>query len=97
MYSGDVLSSTGARGGSLTLPSYTMSYFRIGLTNMQNRWSVTLYADNVFNEFVELSTRGTPLYNQAVSDAYGDPVYDRRFSTAIAAPLRIGLRFVKTF
>jgi outer membrane receptor protein involved in Fe transport len=97
MISGDVLSTTGARGGGLTLPSYSLSYARIGLSNEQNKWSVTLYADNIFDEFVEVSTRGTALFNQAVSDVNGDPVYDRRFSTGVLPPRRVGLRFTKAF
>lgn len=95
--SGDVLSTAGGRGGSLTLPSYSMSYARIGVTNVEDDWSVTLYADNIFNEFAEVGTRGSSLYNQVVSDINSDPVYNRRFSTAVLAPRRVGLRFTKSF
>ncbi len=97
IFSGDVLSTAGGRGGSLTLPSYSISYGRIGLNNTQDDWSLTLYANNIFDEFVELSTRGTPLFNQTVSDAFADPVYDRRFATGVAPPRRVGVRFAKTF
>jgi len=92
-----VLSTPGGRGDGLTLPSYSLSYARIGLTNNKNGFSVTLYADNVFDEFVEVSERGTSLFNQTVFDINGDPVYDRRFSTAVLPPRRIGLRFTKAF
>lgn len=96
-YSGDVLSTAGARGDSTTLPSYSLSFARIGLVNTRNDWSVTLYADNVFDEFAEVSTRGTALFNQIVFDVNGDSVYDRRFSTAVLPPRRIGLRFTMQF
>ncbi|WP_175597283.1 TonB-dependent receptor domain-containing protein [Peristeroidobacter soli] len=97
VFSGNVLSMAGARGDSVTLPSYSISYARIGLTDTQNEFSVTLYADNVFNKFVEVSERGTPLFNQVVSDVFGDPVYDRRFSTGVLPPRLVGLRFTKAF
>ena len=92
-----MLSTAGARGGSTTLPSYSLSFARIGLVNTQKDWSITLYADNVFDEFAEVSTRGTSLFNQVVFDINGDSVYDRRFSTAVLPPQRIGLRFTMQF
>jgi outer membrane receptor protein involved in Fe transport len=95
--SGNVLTTPGARGDSLTLPSYAISYARIGLTDTRNNFTVTLYADNVFNKFVEVSERGTSLFNQVVSDVVGDPVYDRRFSSGVLPPRRVGLRFTKAF
>ena len=97
VFSGDVLSTPGARGDSLTLPSYSVSFARIALTDTRNDWSLALYADNVFDEFVEVSTRGTSLYNQSLPDVNGDPVYNRRFSTGISAPRRVGLRLTKAF
>jgi iron complex outermembrane recepter protein len=93
VFSGNVLSSAGGRGGSFTLPSYSLSYARIGLGNSDDQWSVTLYADNVFNKFVEVGTRGTPLFNQTVIGS----VYDRRFSTSVLPPRRVGIRFTKGF
>lgn len=97
VFSGNVLSTAGARGDSVTLPSYSISYARIGLTDTQHGFSVALYADNIFNKFVEVSERGTPLFNQVVSDVLGDPVYDRRFSTGVLPPRLVGLRFTKAF
>ncbi|MEG3182177.1 TonB-dependent receptor [Sphingomonas sp. LT1P40] len=96
IFTGDILSSTGGRGGSYTLPAYSISYARAGLIDRDAGWSVTLYANNVFDQFAEVSTRGTPLYNQTVVAA-GNPVYNRRFSTGVLPPRRIGLRFTKTF
>ena len=95
--SGNVLTTTGGRGDGLALPGYTIHYARIGLVDAEGRWSVTLYADNIFDTFVEVSARGTALYNQSVPDAFGDPVYNRRFSTGVAPPRRVGLRFTRKF
>lgn len=97
VFSGDVLSTAGARGDSVTLPSYSISYARIGLTDTRNEFSVTLYADNVFNELVEVSQRSTPLGNQVVADVLGDPVYVRHFSTGVLPPRLLGVRFTKSF
>lgn len=93
VFSGNVLSSVAGRGGSLTLPAYSLSYARIGLANADDQWSVTVYADNVFNKFAEVGTRRTPLYNQTVIGS----VYDRNFSTSVLPPRRVGIRFTKGF
>lgn len=96
-FSGNVLTTTGGRGGSLTLPSYSISYARIGLVNKDAGYSVTLYADNIFNEYAEIGVRDSALYNQNVVNAGGNTVYFRRFSTSVAPPRRVGLRFTKSF
>lgn len=97
VFSGNVLSTVGGRGGSLTLPSYSVSYARIGVVNKDDGYSVSLYADNIFNEFVEVGVRNSPLYNQNVVNSSANTVYLRRFSTAVLPPRRIGVRFTKTF
>ncbi len=60
-------------------------------------WNVTAYVDNLFDEFGETGVRGTPLFDQAVSDINGDPVYTRTFGTFVSPPQRIGLRVRKKF
>lgn len=95
--SGNVLTTAGGRGDGLTLPGYAINYARIGLVDSEQNWSVTLYADNIFNKFAEVSARGTALYNQTVPDAFGDPVYNRRYSTGVMPPRRVGVRFTRTF
>ena len=89
-YQSDVLTSTGARGSSFTLPGFGVANASIAYE--AERWSVALFANNLFDKFAETGTIGTPLGNQTVSDFNGDPVYARAFSTHILAPRQVGLR-----
>jgi len=97
VFSGNVLSTVGGRGGSLTLPSYSMSFARIGVVNASAGFSAAIYVDNIFDEFVEVGVRNSPLYNQNVINSSANTVYFRRFSTAVLPPRRVGLRFTKAF
>lgn len=92
---GDILTRTGGRGGGYTLDGYTMHNARIALTDPDAVWTVTLYANNLFDEYVETNARNTPLYNQTLTDADGGPVYVRSFYVDVAPPRQIGLRFSK--
>ena len=62
------------------------------VTYEADRWSATLFVDNLFDEFAETGAIGTPSFNQTVSDFEGGVVYPRAFSTHILAPRQIGLR-----
>lgn len=97
VFSGNVLSTVGGRGGGLTLPAYSLSYARVGVVGKDRGFSIALYADNIFNEFVEVGVRNSPLYNQNVVNASDNTVYFRRFSTSVTPPRRVGLRFTKAF
>ena len=86
-----VLTRAGGRGGSLTLDGYGTA--NAAVTYEADRWSATLFVDNLFDEFAETGAANTPLFNQTVSDFNGDPVYPRRFFTNILPPRQIGVRF----
>jgi outer membrane receptor protein involved in Fe transport len=87
----DVLTRAGARGGSLTLDGYGTA--NAAITYQADRWSATLFADNLFDEFAETGAANTPLFSQTVQDFDGGTVYPRRFFTNILPPRQIGLRF----
>ncbi len=91
----NVLTRTGSRAGGLVLPGFDRHNASLSLSG--NGWDATLYADNIFNTFGETGVRGTPLFDQAVADINGDPVYTRTFGTFVAPPRRIGLRVKKKF
>lgn len=91
----DVLTRTGNKGGGITLDSYSLHGASIGVS--ADTWAVTLYVDNLFDEFVETGARNTPAYNQVVSNINGDPVAARSFYTDVLPPRQIGLRFHKRF
>ncbi len=86
----DVLSFTGGRAGSYTLPSYGRANIALGY-NADN-WSLTGYVDNLLNDFSETSASNTPLSNQTVAGANV-----RRFRTNVLPPRSIGARFKYSF
>lgn len=86
----DVLSYSGGRAGSYTLPSYGRLNLTIGYNS--DRWSLTGYAENLFNDFSETSASSTPLYNQTIEGANV-----RLFRTNILPPRAIGARLKYRF
>lgn len=94
-WQGNVLTRTGGRGSGLTLGSYGVA--NAAVTYEADRWSVALFADNVFDKFAETGAIGTSLNDQIVSDFDGGDVYVRGFSTHILPPRSIGLRLRASF
>lgn len=86
----DILSRTGGRGDSFTLPSFGVANARI--TYEQDDWTVTAYADNLFNKFAETGVQSTPLINQTVNGASV-----RSFVTNVLRPRTVGVRFTYNF
>ncbi len=90
-WQGDVLTRTGDRGGGITLDSFGIANASVALDS--GDWKLTLYVDNLLDEYAETGSRSTPLTNQVLTDANGGPVYVRSHGTFIAPPRSIGLRF----
>ena len=86
----DVLSFTGARGDSLTLDSFGRASLSVGY--ITEKWSVTGYVDNLFDDYSESSVFNTPLYNQTISGANV-----RYFRTNVLPPRSMGIRFKYTY
>ena len=86
----DVLSLAGAKGNSLTLDSYGRASLSVGYVT--ESWSVTGYADNLFDEYSEFSVFNTPLFNQTVAGANV-----RYYRTNVLAPRSLGVRFKFTY
>lgn len=91
----DLLTRTGGRGGGVTLPSYAIQ--DASVTYRQDGWSLTLYANNLFDKFAQVGARQTPAYNQILTDSGGGLVHERSFFTYVLPPRRVGVRFSKTF
>ena len=93
----EVLSFTGGRGGSFTLPSYGRANVAVGY--QAENWNFTVYSDNIFNDFSETSASNTPLNNQTIGAFDGDvnPANVRRFRTNVLPPRSIGARFKYRF
>lgn len=89
-YQGDILSRTGGRGSSLTLPSFGVA--NLSATYRTEKWDVTAYVDNLFDEFAETGVQSTRLSNQTVQGATV-----RSFATNVLEPQTFGLRFNYNF
>lgn len=92
----EVLTRTGGRAFGATLPGYILHDAAVELS--ANNWSITLYANNIFDEYAESGAVGTPLSNQYLPvDTNGDPVLYRTHYTSVLPPRRIGVRFAYEF
>lgn len=91
----NVLTRTGSRAGGLVLPGFDTHNISVNVSD--GAWSATFYVNNLFNEFGETGVRGTPQFDQSVTDANGGPVYVRTYGTFVAPPRTIGLRVSRKF
>ncbi len=90
----DVFTRVGNRGGAITLDGYAMHNLSASLSQ-ENDWSITLYAENLFDKFAESAASGNPRYNQTAVDENGAPVYLRSYYTNPLPPRKIGIRLSK--
>ncbi len=86
-----ILTRTGARGSSVSLDGFGVA--NVSATYDADKWTASLYVNNLFDEYYETGIVGTPLSNQIVSDNNGDPVTVRTHYASIGAPRAIGVRF----
>jgi outer membrane receptor protein involved in Fe transport len=89
-YQSSVLSRTGGRGSSLTLPSFERVNVAVGYG--EDNWRLTLYANNLLNDYSETSVTGTALSNQAPSG-----LTVRSFRTNVLPPRTVGARLRVSF
>lgn len=89
-YQGDILSRPGGRGSSLTLDSFGVANSSVVYST--DRYSVTGYIDNVFDEYAVTGVQSTRLSNQVV---LGSTV--RSYQTSVLTPRTIGVRFTYSF
>jgi iron complex outermembrane recepter protein len=87
----NVFTRTGNRGSGEALGGYGVSNLSFDLA--ADAWTVTLYADNLFNKYAETGVRATSAYVQTVSDINGDPVPVRSYYKDVLRPREVGLRF----
>ncbi|NQY98415.1 MAG: TonB-dependent receptor [Henriciella sp.] len=89
-WQGDVLDEAGARGNSLTLPSFGRASIAVGYET--DTWSATAYVDNLFDELAETSVAANALFNQTINGANV-----RSFRTNVLPPRTIGVRLSYNF
>jgi outer membrane receptor protein involved in Fe transport len=92
---GNILTRTGGRGGSYTLPSYTIHNASVGLSS--DAWTLTFYVKNLLDTYAETGASGTPLSNVTFVDDSGGFATSRSFFTDVAPPRQIGMRFQYKF
>jgi iron complex outermembrane receptor protein len=85
-WQGDVLSRPGGRANGLTLDSFGVA--NTSAVYETEQYSVTLYINNLFDEFAETGVQSTQLSNQNVSGANV-----RSFLSNVLTPRTIGMRF----
>ncbi len=87
---GDVLTKVGERNNGETLPGYALH--NVSATWFKDEWTVTLYADNVFDKYAETSVRQDASFIRDVSG-----VDLRRYFKNVNRPRQTGLRVVYRF
>lgn len=91
----EVFRTTGGRGIHIATPSYGIA--KASATYLKDDWSVSLYANNLFNEYIETAVFGSQFTDTTVPDINGDPVSVRSLRATVAPPLTVGIRMKYDF
>ena len=90
-YVGDVLTRIGLRAGGEVLPAYDLHNVSASLA--RNDWTLTFYADNLFDEYAVTGVRQTPGQIGLTRDGFRA----RRYFANVLAPRRVGVRIRYVF
>ena len=85
-FSSNVLTKVGLRDNGETLGGFTIHSASLGLSN--ERWSATLYADNLTDKFAETSVRLDPSYVRDIGN-----FELRRYYRHVIRPRSLGIEF----
>ena len=85
-YVGDVLTRIGMRAGGELLPAYDLHNVSASLS--KDAWTLTFYADNLFDEYAVTGVRQTPDLIGVTEDGFRS----RRYFAIVLAPRRAGVR-----
>jgi iron complex outermembrane receptor protein len=91
----NVITRTGLRGDGERLGGYGVNFASVDVAD--GPWTVSLYADNLFDKYAETGVRASVAYNQTVENDLGDPVRVRSYYKDVLRPREIGLRFSYDF
>jgi len=86
----DVLTKVGERGNGESLDGFSLH--NISASWLTDSWRVTLYADNVFDEYAETGVRDDVSFIRQV-----EGVDVRRYYHNVVRPRQVGLRFIYDF
>jgi iron complex outermembrane recepter protein len=87
-YTSDVLTRVGMRNNGEKLSGYTLHSASVGFS--KDRWSTSIYADNLTNEFVETSVRKT---QALIRDIGSNNFRSRRYFRNVLQPRVVGVEF----
>ena len=90
-YFGEVLTRIGLRASGETLPAYHLHNLSASLS--KNDWTLTFYADNLFDEYAVTGVRQTPGLIGRTEEGFRS----RRYFANVLAPRRVGVRIRYTF
>lgn len=90
-YQGNVLTKVGARDFGEKMPSFYLH--NVSATWLRDEWRVSLYADNVFDEFAQTGVRTDRSF---IGDV-GEGVQLRRYYQNMIRPRQVGLKFTYSF
>jgi outer membrane receptor protein involved in Fe transport len=88
--SSDVITKAGERDFGESLDGYTLH--RVSTTWFKDSWTLSLYADNVFDEYAETGVR---LDSSFVRQVAGFDL--RRYYHNVVRPRQVGMRFTYNF
>ena len=92
---GDVITTTGARGGGETLGGFSVHHASAVFSG--GPWAFTVYAQNLLDKYAVTGTRSRPAFVQTEVDENGDPVRVRSYAQQMLRPREIGFRFTYDF
>ena len=90
-YVGDVLTRIGLRAGGETLPAYDLHNVSLALS--RGDWTLTFYADNLFDAYAVTGVRQTPGLIGRTEDGFRS----RRYFANVLGPRRAGARIRYAF
>ena len=90
-YIGDVLTRIGGRAGGERLPAYDLHTMTASVS--KNAWTLTVYADNLLDEYAVTSVRQTPARIGRTADGFTS----RRYFANVLTLRRAGIRLRYTF
>ncbi|WP_397417050.1 TonB-dependent receptor [Phenylobacterium sp.] len=98
-YISNIYTAVGLRGGTVALDDYTMHDASLTLrpADSDGMWSVTLFADNIFDTFAESGIAGNPRFNQTQRNDQGGVVFLRSYFSNPLPPRKVGVRFTARF
>jgi hypothetical protein len=92
---GDVITTTGLRGGGETLGGFSLHHASAVFSG--GPWEFAIYAQNLLDKYAVTGVRSRRAFVQTEADENGDPVRVRSYAQQMVRPREIGVRFTYEF